>query len=826
MSERKRLPHLFVRDAAQTENYIYPGGGGQRPSIPARDRQRHSRHLLQSLKTAEENARRRQQDAKTWAVPAKKGVHLEFESEPGFDLELDSLDSTRPNDLQLVNVREKPGAPDVKLATVFVPEGKLQKLESKLQAYASEDTSTGKPRNQKLAEKIAQIRLAHLLSFWTDDPSRIPSSGEAIWWEVWLRRPEEGLLRKFQATMKALGVKLGKGSLAFPSTRVVLAYGTLKQLSQSIEVVESIAELRQAKEAASFFMQQTSREMADWVLDLVERTTPPSPDAPRICILDTGVNAGHPLLRLAVDPSSLQSVNLSWGTNDHDGHGTGMAGLALFGDLAPLLTSSKALELRAHLESVKILPPSGKNEPELYGYVTEQAVFRVEIENPRVSRVFCMAVTAKDGRERGRPSSWSAAIDQLAFGGEDGAKRLFVLSAGNSDAGVRSNHPIHLDTEEIEDPGQAWNVLTVGAFTDRWQIDEPELEGWKPLAQAGDLSPCTTTSMVWQSAWPMKPDVVAEGGNEAYSPVGKTTCPDSLSLLTTHRFPEVRPFNSFGDTSAASALVSKIISELQARYPDLWPETVRALLVHSSSWTQRMLEQYGPITNKTSSEQVVRRCGFGVPNLERAVWSADNQLTLLVQEGFRPFDKKKNSSSACLKDLQFFRLPWPIEQLRDLGETIVQLRVTLSYFIEPNPSERGHRTRHRYASHGFRFDVRAATETFEDFRKRLTKAARAEGEGSPGTSDTSGWTLGSDRRHRGSLHSDIWEGTAAELADRHDLAVYPVSGWWKERHQIERWKRRARYALVVSILAPEIEVDLYTPVSTSIQIPISVTGRS
>ena len=50
-------------------------------------------------------------------------------------------------------------------------------------------------------------------------------------------------------------------------------------------------------------------------------------------------------------------------------------------------------------------------------------------------------------------------------------------------------------------------------------------------------------------------------------------------------------------------------------------------------------------------------------------------------------------------------LPWPRDVLEDLGETPVEMRVTLSYFIEPNPSRRGHRSRYRYESHGLRFDV-------------------------------------------------------------------------------------------------------------------------
>lgn len=82
--------------------------------------------------------------------------------------------------------------------------------------------------------------------------------------------------------------------------------------------------------------------------------------------------------------------------------------------------------------------------------------------------------------------------------------------------------------------------------------------------------------------------------------------------------------------------------------------------------------------------------------------------------------------------------------------------------------------------------------------------------------------MGSNARHRGSIHSDIWRGTAADLADRQHIAVYPVSGWWKERYYMDRWRRDARYALVVSIHAPEVEVDLYTPVRTQVGIAIEI----
>ncbi len=826
MAEREQYPHILVTDATTTEQYRYPGGGGARKKLPSRDRVSHAKQLLGNLDQARNDAEKRKDEVKVWAVRAKKGVHLEFESEPGFGLELESLDHRSPKDIQLVAVRESPDS-EAQLATVYVPEGKLESLEKKIRRYETENTAKGAPRHQKMVEKIAHIRHAKLRSFWTDRENLFPAKDETIWWEVWLRSREEKMLHAFRKAVNGLGIEVGERSLVFPGTRVLLVYGSLEQLSDSVEVVDSIAELRRAKEVPSIFMEMPRLEMGQRVEDLLRRIPPPPDHVPAICVLDTGVNVGHPLLRVAAEPSDAHAVDPGWRVDDHDGHGTGMAGLALYGDLTEVMAKAQPIELPARLESVKILPPPPQdNDPDLYGKLTNEAVYRVEVDRPNRNRVQLMAVTATDGREQGRPSSWSAAVDQLAYGGEGEPQRLWILAAGNSDKEAWGDHPEHLETDEIHDPGQAWNALTVGALTDRWQIEERDFEAWKPVARPGELSPSTTTSMTWKTYWPLKPDVVCEGGNAARSPSGEIDQPDSLSLLTTHYRPAERLLSTFGETSAASALVARTGAFLQDRYPDLWPETIRALIVHSASWTEAMLKRYGPLPalrkNKRLVECLIRRCGFGVPNLERALWSAGNRLTLIAQEEFQPFirEKKEGRWSTRLKELQIYELPWPKEQLQELGELEVKLRVTLSYFIEPNPSERGYQHRHRYPSHGFRFEIRPATERLEDFRKRLNKAARDEGEGSPGTSDPTGWSLGSDRRHRGSLHSDLWTGTAAALANREHVAVYPIVGWWKERHKLGRWRQKARYALVVSIQTPEINVDLYTPVRNIVSIPI------
>jgi hypothetical protein len=161
-------------------------------------------------------------------------------------------------------------------------------------------------------------------------------------------------------------------------------------------------------------------------------------------------------------------------------------------------------------------------------------------------------------------------------------------------------------------------------------------------------------------------------------------------------------------------------------------------------------------------------------------------------------------------------------ELEALGATPVEMRVTLSYFIEPNPSERGFRSRYRYESHGLRFDVKRPLESENDFRARINAAARDEEEGTRTGGDDPNWDIGTKNRHKGSLHSDIWRGSAADLASRGTLAVYPALGWWKTRLRLERYNKAARYTLIVSIRAPEVDVDLYNAIANQIALPVAV----
>jgi hypothetical protein len=817
--DRPTLPHLLVTGTSSVERFTRPGTGGPRRRIPPRDRQEHGSALLHQLEDARRDMELLGERRQALGFDVEGGICLQFESDPDFDLKFDSLEAIRSG-IELLAVREIEGRT---VATVFVPDGKLERFLTKMNQYLSEETARGVPRHRDLVESIAAIHTAALEAFWTDALEVLPAPGEEAWWEVWLRRGSdpEAIHTAFQEYAPRAGLHVNAQALHFPDRTVLLARGTREQMAESAQLLNTVAELRRAKDTPQVFTSMRAVEQAEWVEEALGRTQFPGSDAPAVCLLDTGVNRGHPLLEASLRPEDMHSYHPDWNVADQHGHGTEMAGLGLYGDLMECLPSGDPIVLAHCLESVKVLPPLGQNDPELYGAITMESVARAEVAAPQRRRSVCMAVTTTDFRDRGRPSSWSAAVDQLTSGAEDNERRLLVISAGNTDPSKRHRYPDSNLANGIHDPAQAWNALTVGAFTEKDFVDPHEYPGWALVAPTGCLSPSSCTSTTWTGPWPLKPDVVLEGGNMALDPAtGGADNLDSLQLLTTHRNLMQTLLTVTGETSAAAAQCARMCAMLQASYPDFWPETARALVVHSARWTPAMVEAHQPLKTRGEKERLLKVYGFGVPDLGAAMWSASNSLTLVIQDSLQPYDRVDERYRT--RDMHLHAIPWPAEVLHELGETPVRMRVTLSYFVEPNPARRGWKYRHRYASHGLRFEVKTPTESVDQFRARINAAARDEEMGQLTGGDAPDWFLGPQRRGRGSLHSDWWQGTASDLAERGHIGVYPVIGWWRERPQLDRWSRLARYALIVTIETPEVEMDVYTPVVAQVEAAVPV----
>lgn len=816
--EIKHYSNIFLDKTAESHRYISRKQGGGSLKIPPRNRVEHGQKIQNKLQEVWKQVEESDKTRTAVSLSTRQGTYLEFESKPDFALSTKSLEFA-PSGIRILNIRkeETQDGSIINKATVFIPKGKENHFLKKVNAYINEDDKRSKkPKNQKLISSIEDIKLAVLESFWTGMKDWMPKD-EAVWCEVWLSIDSDEAESQFRQITSSLGIEIKKEKLSFPERRVVVLKANRIMLKQIIESTHLVAEIRRATETGAFFVNLENKEQTEWALELLKRLNINPKINTCISILDTGINNGHMLIKPVLKDENCYAYDVKWGTFDHNGHGTNMAGLSIFGDLQTALECNNEIALNHCLESYKILPPNGENSPELYGAITAESVSNLIIENPDKKRVICMAVTApKYETGDGSPSSWSAAIDELTSGYIDDIQKLFLVSAGNiNDRDDWSNYPDSNITRTVQNPGQAWNAVTVGAYTQKCTFDVEAYGEKEVVAKVGELSPYSSTSMSWESKWPIKPEIVLEGGNLIKDSFGCFECED-LSVLTTNHNPQQSQFTTICATSAATSQAAWMAAKLQSMYPNAWPETIRALLIHSAEWTDAMKKQFLDGSSKNDYKKLLRTCGYGIPNLGRAIQCANNSVNLIIQSELQPFDKQKDRYVS--KDMHIHEIPWPKDVLEQLFDTQVEMKITLSYFIEPGPGEIGWKDRYRYPSCALRFDVNGA-DTKEVFMSRISKAIEDENNdvARSGGGNVQ-WLLGPNNRNVGSIHSDVWQGTAAALATSNLIAVYPAVGWWRERHHLGRWDHKIRYSLVVSISTPEITADLYTPIINKIKV--------
>ena len=493
---RTPLPHIVVPWAASDQAYKGRAGGQSKLLRTIGNRQEHTARLTGELESAHTEAQAKVAEvAEVSPDIAADGFALSVESwsdEPGYKLALQSLDSSGAKLLSVVPETES--SPE--RAVVWLPFAAVGKFFTKIEQFATEDTARGHPKNQALVANIGELRLAVLHDLW-QEPEEFPEPDEVRWWEVWLSRlrparpsrntaMDDSSFRGPGAVARAVAAERGwpmvPELLTFPENVVALIRASASELGVLLSTSAVPSELHRARATSEIFSLD-GLDQDEWVANLEGRLKPAEPDAAAVCVLDTGLMSGHPLLRSSVD-RALSALD-GYGPGDQAGHGTAMAGLALFRDLDGDLLGSGVVSLSHRIESVRVMRSGHDttNDPEMYGTITADAAARVELEQTR-RRVFSMAITAdtSDGSD-GRPQSYSAAVDALAFGtdiarSDDGgiellglpdprAARLFVLSTGNIRDRVRRQPPGDIRCQPGENPAQAWNALSVGAYTEK-----------------------------------------------------------------------------------------------------------------------------------------------------------------------------------------------------------------------------------------------------------------------------------------------------------------------------------------------------------------------
>ncbi|WP_299845627.1 S8 family peptidase [uncultured Jannaschia sp.] len=431
----------------------------------------------------------------------------------------------------------------------------------------------------------------------------------------------------------------------------------------------------------------------------------PPVGAPVIGVLDSGVN-DHPLLNGLVVGSYLGEDIAD--PADVWGHGTSVAGTALFGDLRDAIPAG-ALEPVGRVAVAKVVGDNGRfPERRTVPRVMDTAIRTLHADQG--CRLFVLSLGDTNANlPQGRVGPWAATLDALARE----LDVLIVVSAGNRGRPRPFNsatseelvtvYPTYLLEPEnrLAEPAGAANVVTVGAVAGGTGLDARHAQdaNVRPITQEwGEPSPFTRVGPGAGGA--RKPDVVDLGGTAVFdvpsiSLVGAPHLPAAGVITLNHRYTE-QFLTAAGGTSFAAPLLIHKAARLLRRMPNASANLLRALLVGAARSPDAFERRLGAMT----AAERVRIGGNGVVDPIRAAYSDDHRVVLYAEDALE------------MDQFAVYRLPIPPE-FRTGGDRTI--RVSLAY----DPPVR--RTRNDYL--GTKMDFRLLrgideAELFEHFRDR------------------------------------------------------------------------------------------------------------
>ena len=789
--------HIYLgSDFSETISFTPKSQPNGNSTLPDRDVTGHANWLREKYSESILSAEERIRERHLANLPSASGVYLDIDLR-GSKLPLPSLDKSGAHLLVVGDTQD-----DITRTTIFLPIDKKDWLDRKLDKYELPVEEGKNPANKPLINAIETISCSVARSLFPNKheyDDLVPGAYRLF--EIWIDEVNPERVAEIRSDMDVMGLSvIGNNIIIFESVTVFLVRAQKESIDDipiSLNVVEAIKIYHNPAEMIS--ENEDQRDWSQLISDYVSVNLGENPVI--VGLLDKGVNNGHSLLRPFLPDERRCSVVDGVGVGHEGHHGTGMAGLIEYGDLSNYQTGTAPYEINHALASIKILSDVHANNPALYGLLTQNAINASESFG---AKILCMAVTEEEERNDGRPTSWSAAIDQSLY--NNGAcDRLMLISAGNTDINRinEQNYIESLDVSSMQSPTQAMNAIAVGAYT---EFSICNNESWQAIAPPQGISPMTRTSVMWRGK-NSKPDIVMEGGNLAHHNIMGNVDPAEMSPISTcHQIPQ-QPLQPFNKTSAATALAARLAARIKVANPELSMLSIRALMIHSAEWTTAMT-QLG-----NSSTKIMEYCGYGVPQEQRALASDSTNATFIFENEIVPYNE-----DGTYKEMHFYDLPWPKALLETMDGENVKMRITLSYYIEPSPGFKATYNKYRYASSALVFDVKTKTESREQFIARNNRDQQVV---ENSINDTTRWRIGTKRRSIGTVQSDWFECSARELAECNQIGVCPGNGWWKNR-KIANVDNRIKYSLVVSIESSETEIydEIMATIHNSIAIAV------
>lgn len=415
----------------------------------------------------------------------------------------------------------------------------------------------------------------------------------------------------------------------------------------------------------------------------LEIGNPPADSAIGILVMDSGIVSNHPLLEKAVgDEKAIVTRHSSKIEEDKPtddvGHGTKVAGIALYGDVKECI-DRKNFNPEVWIYSAKIMfaeeQPDGPaaavyDQEELLEHQFEKAVKWVAENYPN-----CKVVNISFGNLNNRIFSGrkqfnlSSLVDELA----KELKIVFVISTGNYHEFDLNAYPNYFqdgtkDNVKIIDPASSALALTVGSIAPPYgPAMRSQSEILSSPAKTFYPSPFTRVGPGYKGM--VKPELVEIGGNVItgrHQPANNIG--GKIISLNKDFVREGRLFNADIGTSFSTPKVSNCIARLWNKYPDYSTNLIKAIVQSSASIPVERpgyLQDIKLSDNNEELASLLNVYGYGIPSLDKATFSLDNRVLLIAN------DKIK------LDCIHFYQFYLPEEFINEHGNR--QLAVTLVF---------------------------------------------------------------------------------------------------------------------------------------------------
>ncbi|WP_271796519.1 S8 family peptidase [Dolichospermum planctonicum] len=482
------------------------------------------------------------------------------------------------------------------------------------------------------------------------------------------------------------------------SDNYVGEYLCIARIKVTYEVLEFLLELETVKEIDRP-PQPAFERTADYNLPLSsfpEVISPPEENC-GILVIDSGVQSGHPLIAPVLGEADVFSDPgqqlIKGGAEDVNGHGTSVAGIAIYGDVENCI-KKLSFDPTVWLFSARVTDENCQYYEDLLLETQLDQAIKAFVDNYPNCKVINISLGDCekyyiDGMKQFR---LAAKIDEIAYQYQH-KNIIFVISAGNSYheeleyEQLRSEYPNYLlnKNARIIDPATSAIALTVGSLSyGRGSMTEPGDVRRQAIAKLrGHPSPFTRTGFGVDGM--IKPDVVDFGGDLALdlsyregldlpkvSQLGDNVA--GVSVVTFSKNFQSSLFHICSGTSFAAPRVANIAAQLFTKYPNASSNLIRALIVNSAVLPKEIPDEFSNGTESQKIKKQLQIYGYGQTDLERAMYSAENYVVLSEDNIIIPVGK-----------FHIYEIPQLPEEFFDIEGTRT-LSVTLAFDPPTRPT--------------------------------------------------------------------------------------------------------------------------------------------